>query len=359
MKNLYYVGFRESDIWESPNYKGSLTKFGTNLENNISFSKYRLNPFKNTKQIHRFFQKNLLEIIEKDDNAKFVFYNPISAYNYGEKVYSHSITGSSLALLKLVNDRFFMRQLVQREIPTPNSFVLGSRLINNLFLISDNKKYVIQNDSGSGGTTTMIVDSDEKTLKLSPREYYLVSEFIQNTTSLSVHIIISKENIYVFQPSVQIIKNDRLYYGADYSKFYDLHNDIKDKINAFSKIIGEKVRSLGYYGILGIDYIEASGELYFIEINPRFMGSTLLLNKHLIDKGFKTLQEYHIDAIKGNELHLEKYNFDERIPLKNHIIFNGESFHTNSDKITYVYDGYHIRMKAENNAYLYTVIEND
>ena len=83
------------------------------------------------------------------------------------------------------------------------------------------------------------------------------------------------------------ISNIIEWYDSDYN--IDISPNIKIKIIDCSLKICEKVKKLGYLGIIGIDYIYTKNELYFIEINPRFQGTT-----HIVD-GF--LKESHLPSI--------------------------------------------------------------
>ena len=72
-------------------------------------------------------------------------------------------------------------------------------------------------------------------------------------------------------------------------------------IESCSKIC-EKLKELGYLGVLGIDFICFDNELYFIEINPRFQGSTRQLDAMLKESGLPSIFEYNYTAFYGGEL---------------------------------------------------------
>ncbi len=64
----------------------------------------------------------------------------------------------------------------------------------------------------------------------------------------------------------------------------------------FSMIIGEHLGSMGYRGILGIDYImDSSGQAcFFQEINPRFTGAFPFLSLIHLKKGLVPMEVFHI-----------------------------------------------------------------
>ncbi len=361
MNNLYYVGMRESDICNSSAFVGTITKYGTNCHNNIAYTKKRLSAFSNNPNYTKFMVEQINKIIDSDSNAKFVFGNQLLPYKLGEKIFNKSLGVNSLALINLFNDRFFVRQFAKDYVPTPQSYVMHKQDLNQETidrLFAQYNFLVLQEAGGSGGKTTYICLKNQlQDLQNLNKDCYLVSGFVENNTPISVHLLLASNNVYVFQPSVQIIKHKSNYYGGDFAKVADLSDDIKHKIKQYSFIIGQKLLDLGYRGVFGINYVESKGKLFFLEINLRFMGSTFLLNKHLISQGLKTLQEYHIDACLDHFIDLSSYDFDQIINLSNVIRFD------NDPKLTQqgteiILDGYDSEMKTESGAYLYTAIYN-
>ncbi len=361
MDNLYYVGMRESDICNSSAFVGTITRYGTNCHNNISYTKKRLSAFSNNPNYTKFMVEQINKIIDSDSNAKFVFSNQLLPYKLGEKIFNKSLGVNSLALINLFNDRFFVRQFPKDYIPTPQSYVMHKQDLKRETmdrLFAQYNFLVIQEAGGSGGKTTYIRSKNQlQDLQNLNKDYYLISGFVENNTPISVHLLLSSNNVYVFQPSVQIIKNKSNYYGGDFAKVANLSSEIKYKIKQYSFAIGQKLLDLGYRGVFGINYVESMGELFFLEINLRFMGSTFLLNKHLISQGLKTLQEYHIDAYLDNIIDLSDYDFEQIIKLSNIIRFNNEPELT-SQGAEIILDGYDSKMETECDAYLYTAVYN-
>ena len=90
------------------------------------------------------------------------------------------------------------------------------------------------------------------------------------------------------------------YIGSNY--YINISNEIKDKLIKHSYNICRKLQSLGYLGVLGIDYIYVNKELYFIEINPRFQGSTRQLDKLLIESNLPSIFEYNYNFFLGKKM---------------------------------------------------------
>ena len=57
-----------------------------------------------------------------------------------------------------------------------------------------------------------------------------------------------------------------------------------------------------YMGVLGIDFIKVENEFYFIEINPRFQGSTQKVDKILKDNNLPSIFEYNYNFFKGLDM---------------------------------------------------------
>lgn len=357
--HFYYIGFRESDIWNSNFFKGSITKYGSNTNTNRSYNELRLSPFKPlTNDVKNFFQTEMNKLIIANEYTKFVFYNQKDAYFFGEKIFEHSVGINSINHINLFSDKIFTRQYFTSIVPTPRSYILSSNFLysetlNAIFDSSDD--VVIQNSTGSGGMTTIVTSIKNLAFKDTKRDnYYLVSEYLSNTIPINVHILISNTIIIVFPPSIQIIKNKSLYYGADYRIQNTLDLKSMEKIFCYSKKIGEKLQFLGIRGVLGIDYILENEELYFIEINFRFQGSTMLLNKYLLENNMKTLQEYHIQSFCF-DIDISPDIFYAKVPYANEIFFDGDVPNSNTEGQT-ILDGYSPNMKKDQNAYLYTIL---
>ena len=83
---------------------------------------------------------------------------------------------------------------------------------------------------------------------------------------------------------------------------------MQTKIDKFSMMIGNKIKNIGYKGILGIDYIISGNDVYFLEINPRFQASTPLINRALTDKGLPSVQEMVLESFSDVGPVISNYN---------------------------------------------------
>ena len=166
-------------------------------------------------------------------------------------------------------------------------------------------EFVLQLPHGSGGSKTFFCNKEnfqQVELSLIPNEIYSVSAYEKNNIPYNIHCLIGKNQIELLPPSEQELEIiDKIeYIGSNYNVNIPKH--IKDKIITYSYKICEKLQSMGYLGILGIDYIYAKDELYFIEINPRFQGSTRQLDKLLIDNNLPSIFEYNYNFFNSKPM---------------------------------------------------------
>ena len=60
---------------------------------------------------------------------------------------------------------------------------------------------------------------------------------------------------------------------------------------------------MGYRGVLGIDFIlDKEGNIYFMELNPRFQASSFLISKYLEKYCNTNIAELHYLAISNKPL---------------------------------------------------------
>lgn len=112
-----------------------------------------------------------------------------------------------------------------------------------------------------------------------------MSTFYKDNISLCCHVLIAETNNIVFPLGVQLIspENNRMSYtGTDYTFFDNLDHISKQNcyimINEISTILSRN----GYRGICGYDFLLVNHKPILIEINPRYMGSSYLINHVLL-----------------------------------------------------------------------------
>lgn len=309
MKRVY-VGPKQATIENTYFFDYSVTLFGDSTNNNISYTTNTLenvlefeywNPDNNAREISVY--NELLKTIDE----------PIEIMAHDYKILSQCeipnnaklICKNSDKLIKFFNNKTDTRNLFKGIVPMLDyTYVLGKNFDYNK-LSPDEKTLVVQHPLGSGGSKTFLCtkkNSNELKSKLNQDDIYAISTYKADNIPYNIHCVIGKEQIEIFPPSMQELDIiDKIeYIGSFYD--IDLDADVKEKISDYTTKICLKLQEMGYRGVLGIDYIYTENELYFIEINPRFQGSTRQLDKILIDNKLPSLFEYNYLAFNDKKM---------------------------------------------------------
>lgn len=379
MKNLYWVGIRESDIFScSSLYSGSITFYGSNRKGNISLfhdDSERLNHNSDNIVFENFYSEAMHSVLKKDPKALFMFYNQSMAYKVDKKLQKKIICVNSESLLKILNNKILCKIWLKQCVPMlPNVQILNNELsmeyAKSLFPGFD--KFVLQPDISSGGHGTFLITEENCTEikeQLNEKVLYSLSPYYNNSIPINVHAIISKNNISIYPPSIQIVKehnNQLVYFGGDFLAYGEIPEEINIKLTKYSKNICKKMQRSGYCGVCGIDFIIKDENIYFMEINPRFQASTFVLNHALAIQKKKTINEVCIDMFFERQI----IN-NESVSIKvNYSFFTYSNISRDSFFYKYIFkkyfalnpqystlkDGYTENTDSENDSYLFRCI---
>ncbi len=379
MKNIYWVGIRESDIFSCGSlYSGSITFYGSNKNGNISLfhgDYKRLNHNSNSIVFENFYNEAMSSVLKKDPKALFMFYNQNMAYKVDKEFRKKIICINSESLLQVLNNKILCKIWLKQYVPIiPNVQIFKSELsmkhAKSLFLGFD--EFVLQPDISSGGHGTFLITKDNFNIidkQLNENTLYSLSPYYKNSIPINVHVIISKNNISIYPPSIQIVKehnNQLIYFGGDFLAYREFSEEIKNKVIQYSKKICHKMQKSGYRGICGIDFVINDANVYFMEINPRFQASTFVLNHALSIENKKTINETCIDVffdrqinnddkstLKVNYSFFSYSNFSKDYFFNKHIF---EKYFSLNPQSSMLKDGYTENTTSENGSYLFRCI---
>ena len=375
----YWIGKYESDSIDSNYFDGSITYYGSNMKNNISFCPkgIRISSMR-TDEFIAFLINKIDQIMNNTNNqALFLFYSPKWAYAILEErpQYEPSFIGlNKYSIFYLLDNKINTRLWFSNICDTPPFKLAPSNECSYKFLknaFPEYEKFIIQEHISSGGKGTFVLtkeNSENITKQLNPSSIYMVSPKILNTYPVNVHICITCKDVIVFPPSIQIMqnyKNNLLYCGADYICAKSIPSNMLVQIDKISQKIGSLIKNIGYRGILGIDFIIEKDHLYFIEVNPRFQGSSFLLNKAFLELTGKSLFELHSSSFNSSpicfdikELNIDySFVFYKNWDNENYNTFLYERF-TKNKEYHVINDGYSISDFIDNKAYEYRVVIN-
>lgn len=298
MKKIYWIGSRESDVFDENLFFGSITRFGSDNKRNRSFCN---NKF--TDDYQNFICSCTNKIINTDYNSYFIFANEMLAYQCGKDVYSKSLCLNKLSAIEALSNKIFVRNYMSKTVNIPECIVINSSSASDVSLVksvfnNSYEKFVIQLPYGAGGDNTIFLSNYDK--NQSCLEHVLITPYIDNNIPINVHIAVSGNDYRVFPPSVQIILNNFEFSGSDYIKYNEINSIIKEKVIKTCNEIAKKVCCLGCRGIFGVDLIVKGNNVFFLECNYRYQGSTFLLNKALKENGYPSFFKIQYDTFYKN-----------------------------------------------------------
>lgn len=376
-QNIIWIGIQESEIAQTATlFSGSITIFGTNKNGNYAFDKeynLRYNYNIDNDLWIDFVNQSARKIIQHYPNCLFILYYPMDVTYYDHIVTERIICSNDIHELDLWDNKFRCRDWIGNDIPTiKNKVCYAEKIKENIpDKLLDGQKFVVQGEYSCGGSETWLLTKDnlyDVFAKLESKKKYSISPYIKNNISVNIHLIIYQNEVLLFPPSIQLISNNSLYFnyqGADFITYHHLPKKIRNKVQHYSSIIGERLRRSGYRGVCGIDYIITQSEVFFLEINPRFQSSSFLLNFALQDVGQNiSIQHLHMDAfthakcqfsipsLKVNySFYKYFYSYDNEIALK---CFekNAKAF----DEVLYISDNLSWNLELEDGTYLYKLV---
>lgn len=135
----------------------------------------------------------------------------------------------------------------------------------------------------SGGEGLFRVDDPESLVRQWPRDseaFVSVSRYVPDGLPLNVGATVWDDGVTVHFPSAQLIGVQSCvtrpfgYCGNDFAMVKELDPGILDEVERSTVRIGGWLREHGYRGTFGVDYLVHQGQALFMEINPRFQGSS-------------------------------------------------------------------------------------
>ena len=381
---LYWVGTRESDIKYVDNlFSGSIVLFG-DVNNPYSLNRQKHIRIDNnviSDELTEFLYFNIQEIIIKDPNARFYFYDPSWIYKInGLKTFEdRCICTNKSELYSLLNNKQNFRLLIDGIVPIlPAKILFGRECYYNNICKEFGKRsgeFVIQAFSSNGGEGTLCINGRNQHsvyAQLEDTEQYIVTEYVEQNIPVNMHMLIEENNIIALPGSIQLIRNEDnriMYRGADYVSYNTIPKQSRVAFEASCTEVAKIAQQKGYRGICGIDGIIKNGKAYILEFNARFQGSSSIINKALYDAKLPSIQHLNMkafydaitsiekDAISSLEINYCSYAYHniDGLLFGNHILKNTES---ELNVLDIDLDGYNPREKIGKKIYMYRMILN-
>nr|VFK38237.1 MAG: ATP-grasp domain-containing protein [Candidatus Kentron sp. TC] len=317
MDHLYWVGPRLSDIASIPHlFHGAIVlsgkQGGHGLDTHIleSVTRRRLNTNNpvNDGRINKHYIDSTKAVLKHDPAAVFLWYSA-PPVEIDTEIGERSPFNVESGLYQRLSNKLSVRTELANWIDVIPTIELDGQdiTIENLKgLFPGYGRFVIQSTFGSGGFGTWLVSSTTDISRVASGYGMLVSPYMDHCLPVNQHVIITDHGSVPLLPSVQFIQERDgrlLYQGCDYSLVDQLGAHLVDDISQTSERISRFVRGVGLRGVFGVDYlVTTAGELIFVEINPRFQGSTAALNASLTEQQCPSVQEMHMAAFQGRSI---------------------------------------------------------
>jgi hypothetical protein len=148
--------------------------------------------------------------------------------------------------------------------------------------------------SSGGEGIALLRSSDDLDHRWPERSDHLVSvaPFLEDALPVNVGACVwSDGQINLFPGSVQLIgingctRRQFGYCGNDFSAFGELPVDVVERIDLVTRLVGGWLATRGFVGAFGVDLLVDQSGVHFVELNPRFQGSTAMTAALAADAG--------------------------------------------------------------------------
>lgn len=213
-----------------------------------------------------------------------------------------------------LNNKIETKTWLMNYCKTPNFISLhGSECIYNNIksFFPKSSIYIIQEPISSGGDGTFILTKENQNTiysKISKNKLYIVSEYITDSKSYNITILIDDYSVYPLKGSMQLSylnNNQPLYCGTDFDSYNNLDPNLVNNMEIISYRISNLLKTCSYRGVLGIDFLLSNKNIFILEINPRFQGSSDLLN-NFIEKNLG-ISLYQLNDMCFNHQNISTY----------------------------------------------------
>ncbi len=366
-----WVGKRESDILTYSYFDESITFWGNNTNGNHSFCTNRRIKDNYGDEFTNFVIKHLLRYISKYQDIEIHFYNNSFAYkllSINSTLKPYIININSRCSFDVARHKTLSRVWLQNSVDVPQFTYLSKneftydKLINKF---DGYNKFVIQKSISGGGNGTYLMDSynyHEIVSQLDSNDVFLVSPYYEKSESISCHLMIYDDGVMIFPVSHQLLNHEANKIAYCGNKYLDNNCDLSINIKKNALMIGNRLKDIEYRGICGLDFIYSNNKILLIEINPRYQGSSYLINAELNSIGLPSLFELNKMAFCGNMDSSISSQIDKMvISYESHTCFYKKNLSSNiinhPQNASVFFDGLQNVSSYEDGVYLYRYLK--
>lgn len=236
------------------------------------------------------------EVSPKD--VTFYFYTPNTVYSMSHAPSCFFQCVNPPDILNKVSHKNTFRDLAGEHNIIPYELVTNTEDLMSVAarMYDEYGKIVVQECESAGGTGTWFIESATELLDMPQMNFpVIISRFLPDSISINAHLIIYADGVLVEPCSVQLLQGSR-YRGADFALYRELPEDVRNKFEDQCYQFAQEISQRGYRGVIGIDGLVSHGEVFLLECNPRFQGSTLVLNTMHEAAGLPTVHQLNEEA---------------------------------------------------------------
>lgn len=370
-----WVGKRESDILTYKYFDVSITFWGSNTNNNHSFCTTERLKDNYNNDFTQYVLELLIQYISqnKSTNIQIHFYNNLFAYKLVSLepfLKNYIVNINSRRIFDIIRHKTLSRVWLQNTIDVPPFTYLSRNeccydKLTKKF--PHHNKFIIQKSISGGGNGTYLICADnwaDIVYNLNKDDVFLVSPYYEENISLSCHLLIDNKNVIIFPILKQLLlyENNKILYCGNKPLS---NNSLSINSKKVALTVGRRLMETDYRGICGLDLIFSNNKIMLIEINPRYQGSSYLVNAELKRMNLPSLFELNDIAFQG----YIKKNISERINNMNisyesHVCLYKKCLSNNAitnypqNSLLYL-DGLSNACKYEDGVYLYRYLKEN
>jgi predicted ATP-grasp superfamily ATP-dependent carboligase len=181
--------------------------------------------------------------------------------------------------------------------------------ISNFLREAGDDPVVLRINRGSGGAGVVLarVPSDvEKFCHDNEDGFFSATPYLEGAISLSIGAVVFPGGETFTDPlGFQLLGIPQCthrpfgFCGTDFAAAKDLPDDCIDAVETMVRKTGQWLRQAGYLGVFGLDVLWVNGDLYLVEVNPRFIASSPLAARGAKMLGWSDLYIEHMAAMSG------------------------------------------------------------
>ncbi|MBW2992137.1 ATP-grasp domain-containing protein [Candidatus Woesearchaeota archaeon] len=228
---------------------------------------------------NRYVKKVIDDILKSQDCVYVNLFKSTREMTLPQQDERIKVIGPEPSLFHYFDNKINQRKAANKlGVPVPRGYICNSfeELVKKYQKEFEDDAFVTC-AKGFGGNGTEKVSSLDEILgcrKLKGKKQFIISELLELESSpCTLGIIANKDEVRVVSIADQVM--DGVNYGGTVYPSNAGKKHVED-MRRYTEKIGKYMGGKGYRGCFGVDFmIDKKGSLYFVEINPRKIGSTL------------------------------------------------------------------------------------